>query len=107
MAKITISRSNVNYTAPKKWRKIENALLIAIIPAIVLVLTNWGFSDEKQLNRILLIVSTLLPALIKGIGLILADDEEKDKESVLDSVQLTSDGDPNPPSGPKGGNTKP
>lgn len=105
MAKITISRSNVNYTAPKKWRKIENALLIAILPAIVLVLTNWGFSDEKQLNRILLIVSTLLPALIKGIGLILADDEEEKK----DDIQLLTttppppeDGDPIPPKGPKG-----
>lgn len=79
MARTTISRKNLNIPAPKFWRKIENALLIILIPAIVLVLTNWGFKDEVQLNRILLIVNVLLVAVVKAIGLIIAEDPENVK----------------------------
>lgn len=80
MPKITVTQKNLNIPAPKFWRKIENALLIILIPSIVLVLTNWGFTDEEQLNRILLLVNVLLTAVVKAIGLILAEDPENDKK---------------------------
>lgn len=72
-----LSINNANNPAPKLWRKIENVLLIILIPAIVLVLTNWGFKDEVFLNRLLLLINVLLVAIVKGIGLFLADEEQK------------------------------
>lgn len=80
MPKLNVSQTNLNVPAPKWWRKLENALLIILIPAIVLVLTNWGFEDEKKLNRILLLVNVLLTAVVKAIGLILAEEPENDKK---------------------------
>lgn len=71
---------NINKPAPRLYRKFENALLILIIPAIVMVLTNWGFKDEVLLNRLILIVNVLLVAIIKGIGMIIANGEVYTKE---------------------------
>lgn len=83
MAKITIS--NINSPAAKLWLKIENILLIVLIPAVVLVLTNWGFTDEVFLNRLLLLINTLLVAIIKGIGLFLTDSEETKPKEMADA----------------------
>jgi len=80
MRKITVRQQNLNIPAPKFWRRIENAILIILIPSVVLVLTNWGFKDQEHLNRILLIVSTLIPAVVKAIGLIIAEDPENGKK---------------------------
>lgn len=75
MSKISVNQNNINSPAPKTWRKIENILLILIIPSVVLVLTNWGFKNEILLNRLILIINVLLVALIKGIGMFLSDEE--------------------------------
>jgi len=69
----TIKTSNCNLPAPKYWRKLEDALLMLIIPATVAVLMGWGFKDEAFLNKILLLVNTLLVAVIKAIGMVLAN----------------------------------
>ena len=80
---------NINKPAPRLYRKFENALLILIIPAVVMVLTNWGFKDEVLLNRLLLIVNVLLVAIIKGIGMIIANGEvyAKEKKQIKMSKQ--------------------
>lgn len=67
---------NSNKPAPKNYRKFENMMIIVLIPALVFVINDWGFKDELKAKRILLIVGTLLPAVIKGIGMILSNGEE-------------------------------
>lgn len=62
--------------APKIWRKIENLLLIILIPAATFTITNWGFEDSNFVNRLLLLVNTPLVAIIKGIGYIIANGED-------------------------------
>lgn len=80
MSNITFSRKNKNKPAPEFWRKLENVLLMLIIPSVVTVLMGWGFQDEAMLNKIVLLVNTLLVALIKAIGVFLANGQIYTKE---------------------------
>lgn len=97
MAKISVNQNNINNPAPKLWRKIENILLILIIPSVVLVLTNWGFKNEILLNRLLLIINILLVAVIKGIGMFLADEEPVKLNAVAGEEEIGGGGIKNPP----------
>lgn len=75
MAKTTVNPENYNKPAPKWWRKLEDVLLVILIPAIVAIVVGWGFSDEKFVAKILLLINTGLVALIKAIGFMLANGE--------------------------------
>ena len=84
MSRVTLSRRNRKRPAPRAWRKMEDILLILIIPSVVAVLTQWGFQDEALLNKILLLVNILLVAIIKAIGMFLANGEVYAKETSKD-----------------------
>lgn len=73
MGNLTIDTSR---PAPKLWRKVENLLLIILIPAVTYTITNWGGLDENFVNRLLLVINTPLVAVIKGIGFLLANGED-------------------------------
>lgn len=75
MAKQTFSANNFNRPAPKWWRKLEDGLLMILIPAIVAMLMGWGFKDEAFANKIILLINTGLVAVIKFIGKMLANGE--------------------------------
>lgn len=68
--------ANSRRPAPKFYRKFENMMIIVLIPAIVFVINDWGFANELKAKRILLIVGTLLPAVIKGVGMIMANGDD-------------------------------
>lgn len=63
----------INKPAPLWYRRLTNAMIIFIIPAIAALVSGWGLSEKNQ-NRWLLIL-TFLPALIKGIGVLIGNGE--------------------------------
>lgn len=71
-----ISASGATRPAPKWWRSLERGLLLVLIPAAVLVLQSWGFKDELQATRIILIVNVALVAVVKFVGMMLVDTED-------------------------------
>lgn len=76
MGKTTFRRSNRNKPAPKMYRRFENAMLTAIIPATVLVLQGWGFQNDLIGTRAILIIGTALVAVIKGVGMMLSNGQD-------------------------------
>jgi putative effector of murein hydrolase LrgA (UPF0299 family) len=76
MSKVTVSPYNVEKPAPKWWRRLERALLIAFIPAAVMVIQSWSFKDEVFALRLTLIINVALVGLVKGTGMLLANGEE-------------------------------
>lgn len=76
MAATTFKKDNASRPAPKWWRKLEDGLLMILIPATVAVLLGWGFKDEALLTKITLLINVGLVALIKFIGKMLANGED-------------------------------
>ena len=76
MAQVTFSPDNTNRPAPKWWRKLEDGLLMILIPASVAILMGWDFKDEAFATKLTLIINTGFVALIKFIGKMLANGEE-------------------------------
>lgn len=63
---------NINYPAPKSYRKFENAYVV-FSPAIAGAIQGWGLSDHAS-NRCM-IVLTVSVALVKAIGMMLRNGE--------------------------------
>lgn len=76
MANTTVKLSNAQKPAPRWWRKLERAMLIAFIPAAVTIIQGFQFEDELFATRLMLYVNIGLVAIIKGVGMILANGEE-------------------------------
>lgn len=72
----TFNSGNVGKPAPKWWRKLENGLLMVLIPAAVAMLMGWGFQNPSKADRAILLINTGLVALIKFIGMMLADGDD-------------------------------
>ncbi len=72
----TFNKGNVGKPAPKWWRKLENGLLIVLIPSTVGILMGWGFKDEAFANKLILLINTGLVALVKFIGMMLANGDD-------------------------------
>jgi hypothetical protein len=72
----TFSAGNAGKPAPKWWRKLENGLLMVIIPSTVGILMGWGFKDEAFANKLILLINTGLVALVKFIGMMLANGDD-------------------------------
>lgn len=77
--------SQVDKPAPLWFRRLTNALIIFIIPALAALISGWGLKEKVQ-NRWLLVL-TFAPAVIKGIGVIIGNGEyiktyAPDKETV-------------------------
>ena len=75
MAQTTFSKQNTSRPAPRWWRKLEDGLLMMLIPATVAVIMGWGFKDEAFVTKLTLLINTGLVALIKFIGKMLANGE--------------------------------
>lgn len=95
MPDITFSKENIDKPAPKWWRKLEDGLLMILIPAIVAVIMGWGFKDEAFATKLTLIINTLLVAIIKFTGKMLANGEEysasTSKISIINENQTKTD----------------
>ncbi len=76
MAKTSFNANNFNRPAPRWWRKLEDGLLMILIPAIVAILMDWDFANEAFANKLILIINVGLVALIKFIGKMLANGEQ-------------------------------
>jgi hypothetical protein len=79
MGKVTIGTRNSKKPAPKWYRKLEEALLIIIIPSAVIMIQGWGFEDEAFVNKLIIIFNVALVALVKAIGVLLANGENYQK----------------------------
>lgn len=75
MGKTTISTANTNRPAPSWWRKLENGLLMILIPAVVAIITGWGGLDDVKTTRLLLLINVGVVAVIKFIGYLMANGE--------------------------------
>ena len=53
-------------------------MIIFLVPALVVLVSSWGLSD-KLANRWLVILS-IAPAIIKGIGVMMGDSEYMKEE---------------------------
>ena len=71
---VTASRKNTRRPAPSLYRKFENAYFIALAPAIGGLILGWGFTDIVA-NRLTLLV-VVFSALVKGMGMVLANGED-------------------------------
>lgn len=71
MPETKIGLSQADKPAPLWYRRLSNALIICIIPAIVGLVQGWGLSDSLA-NRWLMILA-FVPAVIKGIGMMLGN----------------------------------
>lgn len=72
----TFNAGNTGKPAPKWWRKLENGLLMILIPSTVAILMGWGFKDPSKADRVILMINTGLVALIKFVGLMLANGDD-------------------------------
>mgnify|MGYP003491494432 FL=1 len=72
----TFNSGNVGKPAPKWWRKLENGILMIVIPSTVGILMGWGFKDEAFANKLILLINTGLVALVKFIGMMLANGDD-------------------------------
>ncbi len=85
----TFNKGNVGKPAPKWWRKLENGMLMILIPSVVAVLMGWGFKDEAFANKLILLINTGVVALIKFVGVMLANGDDYvsnlSNEPVVDS----------------------
>jgi hypothetical protein len=59
---------NINYPAPKSYRKFENAYTVLIAPALVGAIQGWGLSDSVANHYMILL--TISVAVVKGIGML-------------------------------------
>lgn len=74
----SIGTSNIKKLAPRWWRRLERSLLIAILPAATMMIQSWPHTPEQEntMLRLNLFIGTGLVALIKGIGMTLADTDD-------------------------------
>jgi len=64
---------NIQYPAPKSYRKFENAYTVIIAPAIMVAIQGWGLSDNVANHS--MIILTVSMAFVKGIGMMLRNGE--------------------------------
>jgi len=74
MAKIKFGLSQVEKPAPLGYRRFANAMIMFIIPGAIGLVSGWGLSDAIA-NRWLMVLG-FIPALLKGIGVILGNGQE-------------------------------
>jgi hypothetical protein len=72
----TISVKNVSKQAPLWYRKLKRVVNIGIIPSAVMTIKGLWVGNDAQLNRILIIITISVPALIEVIGMLIADDSD-------------------------------
>lgn len=88
MPKVKIGFSQVEKPAPLGYRRFANAMIMFIIPGLIGLVSGWGLPDAVA-NKWLMLLG-FIPALIKGIGIILGNgqvympsNEKMDNQSPL------------------------
>lgn len=76
MAQTTFSPANIRKPAPKRWRKFEDGMLTLLIPAAVAIVQGYEFSNELLATRTILWINIGLVAVIKFVGMMLANGED-------------------------------
>lgn len=71
MAKVKIGLSQVERPAPLGYRRFSNAMIMFIIPGAIGLVSGWGMPDALA-NKWLMVLG-FIPALLKGIGVILGN----------------------------------
>ena len=76
---------NIQYPAPKSYRKFENAYAVLIAPALVGAIQGWGLSDSVA-NKAMIIL-TLSVAVVKGIGMMSRNGEVYATSSTTETTE--------------------
>jgi len=71
MPKVKIGLSQAERPAPLGYRRFSNAMIMFIIPGAIGLVSGWGMPDAVA-NKWLMVLG-FIPALIKGIGVILGN----------------------------------
>ena len=66
---------SIGKPAPRWYRRMERAFLLVFIPTGITLMQSWGFKDQVQALKLQLLISVGLTALIKGIGMLISNDE--------------------------------
>lgn len=74
---------NINKPAPRMYRKFSNAYIVVMLPALTTAAQSFGFGD-KMANRIM-IGLVLSGAMVKFVGMIIANGEEYTKTQNTES----------------------
>lgn len=74
MPRAKINKSSLQKPAPKWWRKLENGLLIILIPAAVTIIMG-SVSDPNRAAKLTLYINIGFVALIKFIGNLISNGE--------------------------------
>lgn len=82
MANTTFKVENANRPAPGWWRKMENILLMVLIPAATGIIS--GVVENTVLAaKLLLWINTGLVAIVKAVGMMLANGEAYAPEAAI------------------------
>jgi len=70
----TISVQNVNKRAPVWFVKIKRVVNLAIMPALIITLKALWEGSEEGLNKVMVVITVALPAVLEATGMLLAPD---------------------------------
>ena len=72
----TISTSNVNKLAPTWYRRLKRFVTIGAIPVVVIALKTFWEGPTDHLDKVLVLVTTIIPGALEAFGLLLTDEDE-------------------------------
>ena len=78
----TVSIKNTSKIAPLWYRKLKKVVNIGIVPSTVLTIKGLWVGSDAELNRILIIITVSIPAIIEIVGMLLADPDDTDTQTV-------------------------
>lgn len=81
----TVSIKNVSKLAPSWYRKLKRVVNIGLIPSTVMTIKGLWVGNDAQLNKVLIIITISVPALIEVVGMLLADDGEDGSQEITTS----------------------
>lgn len=73
---MSISPDNISKPTPRWYKRMNNFIVIGLIPVTVLAIKGLWVGSDVELNKILLIITTVLPGVIKSIGFLLTDEND-------------------------------
>jgi hypothetical protein len=86
----TVSIRNVNKIAPLWYRKLKKVINIGVVPSTVLTIKGLWTGSDAYLNKILIIITITLPALIEIIGMLIADGDDGGGQDITTNDAATT-----------------
>ena len=75
MADVKFGTDQLGSPAPIGWRRFERVFIMALIPAMLLLVHEWGGINDVLSHRLDLLIG-FSGSLVKGIGMFLGNGQE-------------------------------